>query len=244
MMIFFINPLSAAVSRFVTRSHPTARESTEAVAMNKPCSLIPLLLIACWIGPASAGDWVTERSYYTHDPMSGERVTQYTPIGPFYTYGQSSFTRSGYRNTRSSLQVGTSADNYHTTEQWGPPVQPYGEWRFPNRPYSVPYGQWGPQLYGGVPFGLFPQAFGGGYGGGGYGGGGYPGVGFPGGGNFPPGQGGMQQPLNSGPNPLQPGYSGQQQLLDGRYPPFQNLGPFEQKQLFDHLYPPRPNAGP
>ena len=37
--------------------------------------------------------------------------------------------------------------------------------------------------------------------------------------------------------------SGQQQLLDGRYPPFDQLGPFERKQLFDHLYPPQPGAG-
>ena len=56
------------------------------------------------------------------------------------------FVRSGFRNTRSSLQAGFSADHYHVTEQWGQPVQPYGEWRYPNRPFSVPYSQWGPQL--------------------------------------------------------------------------------------------------
>jgi hypothetical protein len=44
---------------------------------------------------------------------------------------------------RSSLQFGPSADHYHRVEQWGPPIQPYGEWRFPFRPYSVPYDQWG-----------------------------------------------------------------------------------------------------
>ncbi len=209
--------------------------------MNKPFALMSAILIG-WVSSTSAGDWLTAPSYYTHDPVSHERVTQYTPIGPFYTYGQSTFARSGYRNSRSSLQVGTSADNYHTTEQWGPPVQPYGEWRFPNRPYSVPYGQWGPQYYGGYPWGLYGPGIGGGYGGGGYGGG-YGGGGYPGGGNFP-GQGGLQQPVLPGPNPFQPGYSGQQQLLDGRYPPFERLGPFEQKQLFDHLYPPRPDAGP
>ena len=56
------------------------------------------------------------------------------------------FVRSGFRSTRSSLQAGFSTDHYHVTEQWGQPVQPYGEWRYPNRPFSVPYGQWGPQL--------------------------------------------------------------------------------------------------
>lgn len=237
-MIFFINPLfTATVSLSVTRPDLAVREITEALAMNKLFAvLLASLLLGC-CQSASAGDWITEPSYYTHDPNSGERVTQYSPIGPFYTYPQSSFVRSGYRNTRSSLQVGTSADHYHTTEQWGAPVQPYGEWQFPYRPYSVPYDAWGPQLFGGVPFGRFPQGFGTGYGGG------FPGSGFPGGGLLPPGQGGMQQPGITGPNPLQPGYSGQQQLLDGRYPPFDQLGPFERKQLFDHLYPPQPGAG-
>lgn len=210
--------------------------------MNKLLALIFALLLLSCTGPASAGDWITAPSTYTHDSMSGERVKQYSPIGPFYTYPQASFTRSGYRNTRSSLQVGTSADHYHTTEQWGKPVQPYGEWRFPYRPYSVPYDAWGPQFFGGVPFGRFQQGFGAGYGGG-FPGGGFPGGGHPGGGIVPPGHGSMQRPGIVSPNPLQPGFSGQQQLLDGRYPPFDQLGPFERKQLFDHLYPPQPGAG-
>lgn len=207
--------------------------------MNRPYTPIAAFLMICWMGSALAGaDWITAPSYYTHDPMSGERVTQYSPIGPFYSYSQPGFTRSGYRNSRSSLQVGTSADHYHTTEQWGPPVQPYGEWRFPFRPHSVPFDQWGPQFFGGFPFGIYPPGFGLGLGGGGF-----PGGGFPGGGAFPPGQGRMQRPPYSEPNPFQPGYSGQQQLLDGRYPPFERLDPFERKQLFDHLYPPRPGTG-
>lgn len=214
--------------------------------MSKLFALMPALLLLSCTGLASAGDWITAPSTYTHDPNSGERVAQYSPIGPFYTYPQASFTRGGYRNTRSSLQVGTSADHYHTTEQWGAPVQPYGEWQFPFRPYSVPYGAWGPQPFGGFPFGGFPQGVGLGYGGGGYGGGGYPGTGFPGGGfprgGIPPtGPGAFQQSPIPAPNPFQPGYTGQQQLLDGRYPPFEQLGPFEQKQLFDYLYPQRPN---
>ncbi|MBC8350981.1 MAG: hypothetical protein H8E66_03285 [Planctomycetes bacterium] len=193
--------------------------------MNKLTSLMPAMFVLYGAASTCAADWITAPSYYTHDPTSGERVTQYSPIGPFYTYSQSSFSRSGYRNTRSSLQVGGSADHYHTTEQWGKPIQPYGEWRHPYRPYSVPYGAWGPQFYGGYPLGRGRGGFGPGYGGGG----------LPGGGIGLPGQGGLQQP---GPNPLQPGYTRQQQLLDGRYPPAQQLGPFERKQLFDHLYPP------
>ena len=202
--------------------------------MSKLSTLLLAFLLLSYTGLAVAGDWVTAPSYYTHDPDSGERVTQYSPIGPFYTYPQKSFTRSGYRNTRSSLQVGTSADHYHTTEQWGQPIQPYGEWRFPFRPHSVPYHAWGPQLYGGYPFGGFPQGIGVGFGGG------LPGAGLYGSGILPPGFGRVPGPL-AGPDPLQPGFSGPQQLLDGRYPPFEQLGPFEQKQLFDHLYPRRPD---
>ncbi|MEO8498925.1 MAG: hypothetical protein ABI614_28005 [Planctomycetota bacterium] len=207
--------------------------------MRKLLAMLPALLLLSCTGLTAAGDWITAPSTYTHDPNSSERVTQYSPIGPFYTYPQSSFTRGGYRNSRSSLQVGTSADHYHTTEQWGAPVQPYGEWQFPYRPYSVPYGAWGPQPYGGFPLGGYPQGAGLGYGGGGSPGGGYPGGGIP-----PTGPGAFQQSPIPSPNPFQPGYTGQQQLLDGRYPPFEQLGPFEQKQLFDHLYPPRPGVGP
>jgi hypothetical protein len=245
-MIFFINPLSAAaVSLSKTRLNPAAGETIEAFAMNKLFALMSAILLHSFTSFAAAGDWITAPSYYTHDPNSGERVTQYSPIGPFYTYPEASFVRSGYRNTRSSLQVGTSADHYHTTEQWGAPVQPYGEWQFPFRPYSVPYDAWGPQLYGGYPFGGVPFGAGPGYGGAGYPGGGFPGGGFPGGGFFPPGPGGPPLPGSiTSPNPLQPGYSGQQQLLDGRYPPFDQLGPFERKQLFDYLYPPRSGAVP
>jgi hypothetical protein len=104
-----------------------------------------------------ANDWITAPSYYTHDPQTGERVRQYTPIGPFYTYAQSDYRKSGYRHTRSSLQVGQSADHLHVVEEWGDPVRPYGEWRFPYRPYSVPYPLWGPPYagawYGGFGYG-------------------------------------------------------------------------------------------
>jgi hypothetical protein len=113
--------------------------------------LFPALLgIAIFLASSYAysANWLTAPSYYTHDPQSGERVQQYTPIGPFYVQHQNAVVRSGFRHTRSSLQVGRSADHLHIVEQWGPPVQPYGEWRFPYRPYSVPYGLWGPPFAG------------------------------------------------------------------------------------------------
>jgi hypothetical protein len=103
--------------------------------------------------PKASVDWTTMPSTYSHD-QQGQRVDQYAlavePLSPERT----DIVRSGYRHSRSTLQTGFSADHYHTTEQWGGPVQPYGEWRYPNRPFSVPYGQWGPQL---------PQVIGGGF---------------------------------------------------------------------------------
>jgi hypothetical protein len=101
-------------------------------------------------------DWTTLPSTYTHD-ATGQRVDQYAqavePEGP----SRADFVRSGYTHTRSSLQVGFNADHYHVTEQWGPQVRPYGEWRYPYRPFAVPYGAWGPQLpqvaAGGIGFG-------------------------------------------------------------------------------------------
>lgn len=154
------------------------------------------------IGFCPAGEWLSEPSTYTHDSLTGERVAQYTPIGPFYYQHQGDFLRSGYRHYRSTIQVGGSADNYHLVEEYGRPVRPYEEWRFPYRPYSAPYQDWGPPfgglgpggyggmgpggIYGGnVPFGPgFPIGGPGGFPGGGFPGGGFPGGGFPGG--FPP----------------------------------------------------------
>ena len=92
-----------------------------------------------------AADWTTLASTYTHD-QEGQRVDQYALAVEPQSMERPDFVRSGFRSTRSSLQVGFSTDHYHVTEQWGQPVQPYGEWRYPNRPFSVPYGQWGPQL--------------------------------------------------------------------------------------------------
>lgn len=132
------------------------------------------LFCACSAATSLAADWITAPSYYTHDPRTGERVSQYTPIGPVYRWERPDYQQSGYRHTRSSLQIGRSIDHLHIVEEWGRPVRPYGEWRYPYRPYSVPYAAWGPPFaglsggfwgpgYGGVPGGALggipPAAF-------------------------------------------------------------------------------------
>ncbi|MCY3012883.1 MAG: hypothetical protein NTY42_24050 [Planctomycetota bacterium] len=104
-------------------------------------------------------DWTTMSSTYTHDAQ-GQRVDQFsTGIEPV-AIERPDFVRSGFRHTRSTLQAGSSVDHYHSVEQWGPNVRPYGEWRYPTRPFSVPYPAWGPQLPqvlgGGFPWGAVP----------------------------------------------------------------------------------------
>jgi len=97
---------------------------------------------------AHAADWLTLPSRYSHNHSTGERVAQYTKIQAPSVPQPSNFRTSGYTHTRSSLNYGQSADNYHRVEQWGDPVRPYGEWRFPYRPYSTPYPNWGPPYAG------------------------------------------------------------------------------------------------
>src|SRR5688572_9941570 len=136
---------------------------------------------------ASAADWITAPSYYTHDPTTAERVAQYSPIGPFYYYARPDYMKSGYRHLRSTIDAGNSSDSLHIVEEWGRPVRPYEEWRFPYRPYSVPYGAWAPPFGGGAG-GAYPYSGFGGFGGffGPFGPGGPGGPGGGGAGAFPP----------------------------------------------------------
>ena len=131
-----------------------------------PSILVLLLLAGSAATPALAIDWLTAPSYYTHDPVTAERVNQYAAIGPFYYYGRPDYVKSGYRHYRSSIQAGGSADNLHIVEEWGRPVIPYEQWRFPYRPFGSPYQDWGPPFGGlgstGFPFPTGDRSFGGG----------------------------------------------------------------------------------
>lgn len=145
-------------------------------------------------GPLSAADWATAPSYYTHDSSTGQRVSQFAQVGPFYYFQRADYLKSGYRNYRSTIDLGNSSDNMHVVEQWGAAIVPYEQWRFPYRPYSAPYQQWGPPFgglgggTGGYPYsgggggvnilgGFFPPFGFGGYGGTGFGPAGAAGVG-------------------------------------------------------------------
>jgi hypothetical protein len=108
--------------------------------------------------PANAADWLSAPSTYTHDPQTGERVSQYAPVAPVFVQTRPDYLKSGYRHNRSSIYSGDGADNQHIVEQWGRPVRPYGEWLYPYRPYSVPYQLWGPPYAGlGYPYRPHPH---------------------------------------------------------------------------------------
>src|SRR4029453_16864074 len=118
-------------------------------SLNILLAAVAVISGALLVDRSFAADWATAPSYYTHDWSSGERVAQYSPIGPFYYYTRPDYLKSGYRQYRSTIDLGNSSDNMHVVEQWGAPVVPYEQWRFPYRPYSAPYPAWGPP-YGGL----------------------------------------------------------------------------------------------
>lgn len=190
---------------------------------------------------------MTWASTYTHDPASGQRIDQYALPAEAYGPSRNAVQRSGYRHYRSTLQAGLSSDNLHIVEQWGKQVIPYEQWRFPYRPYGVPYDAWGPP----TPYGIFngqiglPPGIGP-----------FPGVGtHPGYGNVPghgnvPGNGGqiggmgrpqtlpgIGYPGNGGwPSrgfPLQPQYQNQP-WFDGNYPEAPPLDRRSDQEFFYH----------
>jgi hypothetical protein len=167
-----------------------------------PSRIIVFALVAALPMSALAADWLTAPSYYTHDWTNGNRVAQYSPVGPYYYPQRADYTKSGYRHYRSTLDLGNSSDAMHVVEQWGAPIVPYEQWRFPYRPYSVPYDAWGPP-YGGL---------GGGAGGYPYSGGG---IGFPGPFFSPFGGPGFGTPGH-----IQPPVNYAQPWLDGHYPSY------------------------
>lgn len=105
-------------------------------------------------GLVQATDWLTAKSRYSHDSETGERVNQYAPLPTVYHTPNPN--KSVYRHTRSTLQVQDSVDYYHAVEKYGDTVRPYEEWRFPYRPFGVPYDQWGPTGFGGFGGGGYP----------------------------------------------------------------------------------------
>jgi len=114
--------------------------------MKNTSLIIAALLVLAVAAELYATDWILAPSTFTHDPQTGERISQFAPLPPVYMRAERpDYVESGYRHRQSVIRDPRgSADRLHITEEWGRPVRPYGEWRFPYRPYSVPYPLWGP----------------------------------------------------------------------------------------------------
>ena len=108
-----------------------------------------LLVVLSAFAPAvgrAADSWIFRPSHYTHDPESGQRVSQYAPKQPAYVRADPTYMQSGYRHSRSTLRgIGGSVDRRHVVETWGAGemIRPYGEWQYPYRAGATPYGPWG-----------------------------------------------------------------------------------------------------
>ena len=125
--------------------------------------VVHLFALSCGgrtVPTAAAADWIFMPSYYSHDPQTGERVTQFAATEPVFVEVPADYVRSGYRHTQSRIQAGGSADHLHLTEEWGRAVRPYGEWERPFRPYSVPYDLWAPPYVPGGAPGGYPYPYG------------------------------------------------------------------------------------
>ncbi len=112
---------------------------------------------------AEPASWAFRRSYYSHDPATGNRVAQYAPEKAAYVRTDPTYQQSVYRHTRTGIQVGDSFDYLHMVETWGEGerIRPYGEWLYPYRAGATPYGPWGnPAGPWTTPFGSWVNPYG------------------------------------------------------------------------------------
>jgi hypothetical protein len=108
--------------------------------------------------------WIFEPSYFSHNPDTGKRVAQYTPIPHVYRTIDPTYQESGFRYTQQFLRgAGSSFDALHLVQTWGQGdmIRPYGEWKYPYRAGATPYGPWGnPQGPWTMPFDSWVNPYG------------------------------------------------------------------------------------
>jgi hypothetical protein len=120
--------------------------------------------IAFILTAAAEANWFFQPSRYTHEPIKGERVTQYSPGVTPYAHEVPNFVESGYRQMRTSIRgADRTSDNTHVVQTWGlgDQIRPYGEWQRPYRAGATPYGPWGnPQGPWTMPFDSWVNPYG------------------------------------------------------------------------------------
>jgi hypothetical protein len=113
------------------------------------------------VSAAQASDvsWIFRPAYYTHSPVTGQRVAQYEPERPSIVPTDPTYQESGYRHQL--IQAGD--DHLNITQTWGAgtAIRPYGEWLYPYRAGATPFGPWGnPQGPWTLPFGAWQNPYG------------------------------------------------------------------------------------
>jgi len=108
---------------------------------------------------ASDVSWIFHPGYYTHSPVTGQRVAQYEPERASIVPTDPTYQESGYRHQ--VIQLGN--ENLNIVQTWGAgtAIRPYGEWERPFRPGATPYGPWGnPQGPWTLPFQSWQNPYG------------------------------------------------------------------------------------
>lgn len=123
----------------------------------------------CDCGPSpcvedEGSNWIFLPSYFTHDPETGQRVTQYSPMPPVYLPYDPTYRESGFHYTQEIMRgPNGSVEGFHMVQTWGDgyQIRPYGEWLFPYRAGATPYGPWGnPQGPWTLPFDSWQNPYG------------------------------------------------------------------------------------
>ncbi len=71
-------------------------------------------------GVAAAESWMFGRSYYSHKPETPVQIGRRARGGPFYTRPQGAYFNGGFRQSRSTINVGGYiTDNLNLYESWG-----------------------------------------------------------------------------------------------------------------------------
>ena len=66
-----------------------------------------------------AKSWIFQPSYYSHDPVTHVRIGKASNGGPYFTRPQGAYVNFGFRNNRSTINVGgRTYDNVNAYESW------------------------------------------------------------------------------------------------------------------------------
>ena len=131
--------------------------------MRRHLVLLVALAAVSQAAPAAEKSWVFRPSYYTHDPASGDRVSQFARPAPAYVREDPTYQQSAYRHSTTTRLYGESSDHLHIVETWGQgeSIRPYGEWLYPYRAGATPFGPWGnPQGPWTMPFDSWMNPYG------------------------------------------------------------------------------------